>query len=142
MKKEIDYYYDYELWDDNDTVEPTHEVTFSTIYEDAKEIMKHNRSNEESVEGSIPVTDWEETPEEDKEDAIKIFKSFNRKTATFKEMDKFANLWWEYVAGAGSRAINIGRKYYKIDKEENKKEFSFLNLDPNIKAYRIEVIVK
>tara|TARA_R100001224_G_scaffold98345_1_gene68658 strand:- start:45 stop:473 length:429 start_codon:yes stop_codon:yes gene_type:complete len=142
MEKEIDYYYDYELWDDNDTVEPAHEVTFSTIYEDAKEIMKHNRSNEESVEGSIPITDWEETPEEDKEDAIKIFKSFNRKTATFKEMDKFANLWWEYVAGAGSRAINIGRKYYKIDKEENKKEFSFFNLDPNIEAYRIEVIVK
>ena len=142
MIKEIDYYYDYELWDDNDTVEHAHEVTFSTIYEDAKEIMKHNRSNEESVEGSIPVKDWEETPKKEKEDAIKIFKSFNRKTATFEEMTKFANLWWEYVAGAGSRGINIGRKYYKIDKEENKKEFSFLNLDPSIKAYRVEVIVE
>ena len=109
MKKEIDYYYDYELWDDNDTVEPSHETTFSEIYEDAKEIMKYNRSNEESIEGSSPIKDWEDTPEEDKEDAIKIFKSFNRKTATFKEMDKFANLWWDYVGGSGSRAINIGR---------------------------------
>ena len=142
MEKEIDYYYDYELWDDNDTVEPAHEVTFSTIYEDAEEIMKNNCSNQESIEGSMPITDWEETPEEDKEDAIKIFKSFDRKTATFEEMYKFADLWWDYVGGSGSRAINIGRKYYKIDKEENKKEFSLLNLDLDINAYRVEVLVK
>ena len=38
-----------------------------------------------------------------KKGLIKIFKSFNRKTATFEEMTKFANLWWEYVAGAGSK---------------------------------------
>ena len=57
-------------------------------------------------------------------------------------MEKFADAWWDYVGGVGSRELNADRKYYKIDKEEDKKEFSYLNLDLDLNAYRIEVLVK
>ena len=33
-------------------------------------------------------------------------------------MEKFADAWWDYVGGVGSRELNADRKYYKIDEKE------------------------
>lgn len=146
MKKEIDFNFEYELWDDNDTLE-NKSVRFSQIYDEVKSIIENN-NNSESWEGTSPSKYWTdedsygETDDEIREELTSLFNNFDLKKATFIEMEKFADEWWGYVGGVGSRELNVYRKYYKIDKEEDKKEFSFLNLDLDLNAYRIEVLVK
>lgn len=146
MKKEIDFSFEYELWDDNDTIE-NKSVRFSQIYDEAKSIIENN-NNSESWEGTSPSKYWTdkdsygETDDEKREELTLLFNNFDLKKATFIEMEKFADAWWDYVGGVGSRELNTYRKYYKIDKEEDKKEFSFLNLNLDLNAYRIEILVK
>ena len=146
MKKEIDFSFEYELWDDNDTIE-NKSVRFSQIYDEAKSIIENN-NNSESWEGTSPSKYWTdkdsygETDDEKREELTSLFNNFDLKKATFIEMEKFADAWWDYVGGVGSRELNTYRKYYKIDKEEDKKEFSFLNLNLDLNAYRIEILVK
>ena len=146
MKKEIDFSFEYELWDDNDTIE-NKSVRFSQIYDEAKSIIENN-NNSESWEGTSPSKYWTdkdsygETDDEKREELTLLFNNFDLKKATFIEMEKFADAWWDYVGGVGSRELNVDRKYYKIDKEEDKKEFSFLNLNLDLNAYRIEILVK
>ncbi len=146
MKKEIDFSFEYELWDDNDTLE-TRNVRFSQIYDEAKSIIKYN-DNVESWEGTSPSKRWTdedsygETDDEKRKELTSLFNNFNLKKATFLEMEKFADAWWDYVGGVGSRELNADRKYYKIDEKESKKAFSFLNLNLDIEAYRVELIVK
>ena len=146
MKKEIDFSFEYELWDDNDTIE-NKSVRFSQIYDEAKFIIENN-NNSESWEGTAPSKYWTdkdsygETDDEKREELTLLFNNFDLKKATFIEMEKFADAWWDYVGGVGSRELNTYRKYYKIDKEEDKKEFSFLNLNLDLNAYRIEILVK
>ena len=146
MKKEIDFSFEYELWDDNDTIENKSD-RFSQIYDEAKSIIENN-NNSESWEGTSPSKYWTdkdsygETDDEKREELTLLFNNFDLKKATFIEMEKFADAWWDYVGGVGSRELNADRKYYKIDKEEDKKEFSFLNLNLDLNAYRIEILVK
>jgi len=140
MNKEIDFFYEYELWDDNHSVECRY-VEFSEIYYEVKHTIA-GTNHGQSIEGTSLTRDWDDTEEETKEDLTSLFNSFDLKKATFEEMEKFADKWWDYVSGVGSRELNVKKKYYKIDKKENKKEFSLLNLKPDLNAYRVEVLVK
>ena len=83
MKKEIDFSFEYELWDDNDTLE-NKSVRFSQIYDEAKSIIENN-NNSESWEGTSPSKYWTdkdsygETDDKKREELTLLFNNFDLK---------------------------------------------------------------
>ena len=148
MKKEIDFNFEYELWDDNDTLE-NKSVRFSQIYDEAKSIIENN-NNSESWEGTSPSKYWTdkdsygETDDEKREELTLLFNNFDLKKATFIEMEKFADAWWDYVGGVGSReliAAEIQSIFDDIVSEGNATDAAKIGNGTNNKNKRLTRIV-